>query len=101
MNILVHDLNNLLYAARAEGYEDGLRNGQINAQYTNAAKTSGCQGDTNLKSEPTAADYAAAPETAPETDNEEYFEIYGEGFKDGYDDGYGDAIATIRERLPY
>ena len=80
MNISVADLSNLLWGARAEG----LRNGQINAQFAQGGAI-----QTN-ESEPETGDTDVYPD-------EEAFAVYS----DGFDDGYSEAIADVKESLTF
>jgi hypothetical protein len=96
MNITVADLNNLLWGARSEGYEDGLRDGQIKSQF---AQTNAAEQTYDPKSESLKAD---APETCTDcgvelTEDDFVFEQYS----DGFDDGYSEAIADVKESLEF
>jgi hypothetical protein len=95
MNITITDLNSLLWGARSEGYEEGLRNGQINAQFADA-NMQNAQGESyepqpeSLKPETPEVESAVVP-------TDEYFEVYS----DGFDDGYSEAIADVKESLNF
>jgi hypothetical protein len=97
MNITVADLNNLLWGARSEGYEDGLRDSQINSQFAQ-----GQVGNTVNTQEYTKADPEPEPETCTDcgvelTEDDFAFEQYS----DAFDDGYSEAIADVKESLEF
>jgi hypothetical protein len=88
MNITVADLNNLLWGARSEGYEEGLNAARFAAGQTQAVDTK--------------QEYVETPDTElpfPEDVNpdEEAFTLYS----DGFDDGYSEAIDDVKESLNF
>jgi hypothetical protein len=95
MNITVNDLNNLLWGARSEGYEDGLRDGQINSQFAQGQVGEAVNTQEYAKADP-------EPETCTDcgvelTEDDFAFEQYS----DGFDDGYSEAIADVKESLEF
>jgi hypothetical protein len=95
MNITVTQLNNLLAAAKGEGYEEGLRSGQINAQFADA-NMQNAQGQSYEP--PTESLKSETPEVESDVvSTDEYFELYS----DGFDDGYSEAIADVKESLNF
>jgi hypothetical protein len=90
MNITVSDLTNLLWGARAEGYDEAV----------NQAKFA--SGDANVQTNTACQEYVETPNTElplPEDVNpdEEAFALYS----DGFDDGYSEAIEDVKESLTF
>src|SRR5579863_1750236 len=85
MYITVAYLSSLIWSARQEGYDDGLRDALKDVQ-TNSA----CQGDMNLKPENPEPETDEPDDTCTDCGkpltNEDL--AYEQGFEDGFDSGY-------------
>jgi hypothetical protein len=99
MHITVTQLNNLLAAAKREGYDEGRADMKIDAQFsdTNTGYAGPREAKTAYQEYVKTEDVKSETEPESEYVDEEYFSIYG----DGYDDGYAEAIADVKESLTF